>query len=368
MKTAFYVVDNQPLSRTIDAWDMIVSGAKSWRFALNEDQYANTNWTARVPHNTDYYAAQHAAELRKKHKKLRLWYSSGRDSNYILRTFIKNRIPLDELSFVNFNLLAGAKRTEGADDVIAAIQQAYTGSNQPVPKVTIHNVGAAQQLEQWKLVSKDRHTGGSGTATMSFNSAGYGVYAQLFYPDDLETCNIVGLEKPKLMVKGNRVFFYMVDLPVQHCMSPVYCFDWFFMSPDAPNLTHCQVQSLFQKSKVYANLHFGGDHAKAIAALQLEKTRYDDLCFALGLGPATSTISGFALGKTYGGFADPFYKPVLQVAEGDNWDALKFYNEYKSRVTETITKYATIDPVSFNGNFSRLPGIMTKLYYVGDLL
>jgi hypothetical protein len=66
-------------------------------FIFHDDIYSTYDWAREPTETLDQLYARRAWELREKYDYLILHFSGGSDSTNILETFIKNKIPLDEL-------------------------------------------------------------------------------------------------------------------------------------------------------------------------------------------------------------------------------------------------------------------------------
>jgi len=53
-------------------------------------------------HTWDKLLADRALEIRRKYKKVRIWYSGGRDSYLVLKSFINKNIFIDEIEVIDF--------------------------------------------------------------------------------------------------------------------------------------------------------------------------------------------------------------------------------------------------------------------------
>jgi hypothetical protein len=66
-------------------------------FIFHDEEYSQFNWIIEPTETLDQLYAERAWELRNQYDYLVLHFSGGSDSTNILETFIKNKIPLDEL-------------------------------------------------------------------------------------------------------------------------------------------------------------------------------------------------------------------------------------------------------------------------------
>ena len=66
-------------------------------FIFNDTSYDKLNWMVEPDETLEQLYAKRAWEIRNKYDYLILHYSGGWDSNNILETFVKNKIPLEEV-------------------------------------------------------------------------------------------------------------------------------------------------------------------------------------------------------------------------------------------------------------------------------
>ena len=354
MKTAYYLVDGQKTYKTFDAWQMIYKGAKEWRFYLNEEAYNNEDWSIEPKESLDFLSACHAANLRAKYKKLRLWYSAGRDSHYILKTFVKNNIPLDEIAFVDW----AHHELVRQDSIVVtqAINAVYSKYNQPLPTITFFKPDAAEFATYWKFVASGNHSGGIGS-NYGFNLNSFSVILDLFF-NQPEVGNIFGIEKPRLAIKNNQVLFQMVDSSLQHVLSPHHNIEWFFLSPEAVQLTKKQLHMLIRTCQIFSKLN-GISLSEAVTQLQYNKQHYDLYCNSIGLGPMVSAQTGSGLQKSFG-LLENQYQSIHRVSNREVWAAGHYFKSFIAQATDLVTAN-TIDAAQHK---QKLPGIVTNSYII----
>lgn len=351
MKNVFYQVDQYQTYKTFDAWHQILSGAKSWRLALFEDSFSTVDWTLEPDHSFEDLVSIRVSLLTKKYKKIRLWYSAGRDSNYVLNALIKRNIQVDEIVFVDWAFHDLVKHEK--DEVISVLKSKFkTGS---VPKITIFTPGREHYSAYWKVVSKQQHSGGIGS-NYGPNLNSFSVLLDLFFETDENTCNLFGLEKPKLFVKNNNLIFQMADSSVQHVMTPHHHVEWFFMQDACPDLVKKQIFMLYKgASALAASKKITLE--SALSLLQFNKAYYHLYCLILGLGPSAllSTENGGA--KSFG-LTKTQYAGLELVQNTDCWDSKKFYRQFCATTSALITQYRS------ENQTTKLPGIVSREYVI----
>ena len=337
MKNVFYQVDLCTTYRTADAWQMITAGAKHWQLHLFDECYSKFDWTVEPVESFDSLVTRRISNLRKKYKKIRLWYSAGRDSHAILREFINRQVPIDELIYVDWQFVDAVQNDRQV--VVDTVSRIYKSSNQPIPVVRCFTPSVNDYLLYWKTVSAGKNSGGVGS-NFGLNVNSFSAILDSFGEfQDQDICNLFGLEKPKLKVSGSQVFFQMADSSVQHVMSPMHHIEWFFLNDTVPELTIKQCHMLLKYARVLAKIKFNNNLEKAILNLQHNQSYYNEYCIALGLGQSISIMTGSGTNKSYG-MNSPLQASLRQVASNDIWDAQKLYKKFTFDVTDiTANKY-----------------------------
>lgn len=360
MKNVFYQIGDSTTYRTADAWQSIVTGAPHWRLSLFEDTFSKLPWAVEPTDSFESLIKKRIDSIRSKYKKIRLWYSSGRDSHCILREFVKHSAVIDELVFVDWAYLDSVR---GDDEIVQdAIKRTYAANqNLSIPKVTFFRPNGRDYFRYWKLVSANQHSGGVGS-NFGFNVNSFSAILDCFTEfQDEDTCNLFGLEKPKLKVKNNQVMFQMVDCSIQHAMSPLHNIEWFFLNDTVPELVVKQCHMLLKHAKVLARNSFNNDLSFAIRILQTNQRYYNDYCLALGLGSAVSPVTGSGMFKHFG-LRHAAHKNLHNTAQSDVWDADRLYNKFFLNITDISNKYAG------SSTNKRLVGILSKEYTISNVL
>lgn len=144
---------------------------------------------------------QRATEIRDNHKKIRLWYTGGRDSQLILDTFAKHNIPIDEVMSINNNY----KNSEYFFilEFLKKNKHRYTN----VKKFTQVEYSIDVQKHLYGKNWREQYFGG-----MYLPIASPGQMIQ--YHHEEGTANITGCEKSKTFVDHGKIYSYMYDATV----------------------------------------------------------------------------------------------------------------------------------------------------------
>lgn len=347
MKNVFYAVDNTLTYKTFDAWDKIVSGAHDWRLALFEDVYDTVNWSCRPSESFDDLVSRRIQSLKSKYKKIRLWYSAGRDSHFVLRELVKRNLHIDEIMFVDWAYHTPVKKEK--QEVIRILSREFSGKL--LPKINVFTPDRSKYSIYWDFVSKQCHSGGIGS-NYGFNLNSFSTLLDLFFETPDDTCNLFGLEKPRLSVKNDKIIFQMVDSSIQHVMSPMHNIEWFFLQDSCPELLQKQIFMLVDNVKIFAYAH-NIKFKDALGLIQSDKRYYDLYCLFLGLGESVSDLTKYGGAKSFG-IIRHNYSDLHLVSDNDYWDANNRYTDFCSFAQELMTKYRN----EYQTN--KLPGILAK--------
>lgn len=347
MKHVYYAVDNTVTYKTLDAWNKITTGGCNWRLSLFEHVYDAVDWSNRPQESFDSLITRRIQSLLSKYKKIRLWYSGGRDSHSVLTELIKRDVEIDEIVFVDWAYHTPVKKEK--HEVIQIISRYFR--NKALPKINMFTPTYAEYNIYWKFVSNQSQSGGVGS-NYGFNLNSFGTLLDLFFETPDDTCNLFGLEKPRLLVKNNNVIFQMVDSSIQHVMSPNHNIEWFFLQDSCPELLQKQIFMLIDNIKIFAYTN-GMKFKDALELIQTNKKYYDLYCLFLGLGESVSALTRYGGSKSFG-IVKNNYVDLHIVGDNDNWSATSFYENFCSHAQDLIKKYQHEDQQN------KLPGVLAK--------
>ena len=227
-----WVVGENRYYNQFETWQAVTRTSQTAKFCLYDDEFNSVDWTQDPAESWDELLRIRCLQLRHKYKNLALLYSGGRDSHCILRTFIKNKIPLDEIIMADY--VQNPVRTQEYKTWIRPLAEKYKQHN-PQVKITTITVDVDDYKKFYGETWSERPT-----ATL-ING--------LFQPSDYtwlidQKCKITnsntgivcGLEKPELLLKDNKVYSITTDRPFMHFFHNQNLMEFFYISPDLPDL------------------------------------------------------------------------------------------------------------------------------------
>jgi hypothetical protein len=297
-----WIVDNQRYTNQFQTWQAVQRTGQTARFCLYEDAFDKMNWTTDPKESWDDLLRIRCLQLRYKYKNLRLLYSGGRDSHHILRTFTKNKIPVDELVLVNY--IRNPIRTKEYHDWMLPMAHQYKQHN---PQVKISTIVLG--VDEYKKFYNETWTERSSATSISgfFQPVDFTwlIEEKLRVPDS-STGIVCGLEKPELVLIDNKIYSTMSDSLFQFYFANQSLMDFFYISPDLPELHVKQAWLMIN----YLKEHYPDADEDFFKKFQaVHDGYYDEFAISTGRGLATDVTcaSQNGMGKYRGNH------PVFQV-------------------------------------------------------
>ena len=218
-------------------------------FNFFEDTFNNLNWEIEPCLSYDYLLEQRAKQLRDSYDYLRLWYTSGSDSETILQTFLKYNIYLDEIT------VAKNPFTESDRELNKrAIPRLKLLENKfPNTFINIFQTSAQQYLDVLENQDYDKIASDITLRSMSYLSSCYYTHPKLLevpHNKFSKVANIVGQIKPKIEKRNNKFFTYEWDTATStFTLAPNL--EMFYTSVNFPelHLKQCHIAKNYIKHK-----------------------------------------------------------------------------------------------------------------------
>ena len=233
-KRFFWRVGDDIFYNKFDALNQSIKTNAPLKFHMFEEAFDTYDWTKEPEETWDEILRQRAQQIRDSYSYIRLWYSGGADSHTILRTFMKNNIPLDEIimmrhsPFDDFTTLADTEINDVAFSFIRTMRPELGNT-----KIHILDIGHKEYDEYSK---RDFYaTGCFNFKPISFREI-YGLM-----PKELELkgdshCEIRGYEKPRLFMEGNLFYSTMYDSTNGHYAIGDYRLESFYTTEAMPKV------------------------------------------------------------------------------------------------------------------------------------
>jgi len=250
-KFGFYRVGDFKFYSKIESIEMHTKTGIHPHWDFNESVFSSYDWTKEPTESLGELYRQRAQQLRDKYDYLVLWYSSGADSNNILRSFLDNDILLDEVaSFENEQGSHDKNNFYMNGEIYNVAHQTVTEYKQKFPDLKHRIIDICQPTVDFFSTSNIVLDWKYHMNTMfNPNSSVRGVLHQSVKEwKDLKNSGkkvgfVWGIDKPRLGLADNRYYFNFIDI-VDLAVNPTWQLnresgdfnELFYWTPDLPAL------------------------------------------------------------------------------------------------------------------------------------
>ena len=354
MKDVYYAAKTKNFTNAIKFWEHVSRNNEEFYFHLYDTQFSEFDWTQEPSESFDELCATRAKMIRDKYDYVRIWYSAGRDSHHILKTFLDNNLRVDELIIMDWSIMA-----RFATDATIAYETAvktFNEYNQPLPIISTFTPG---EKEYNQYFSKDWFLNyGAYGCNYNFNINHYPSVVQAFPELALRKnhCEIFGFEKSKVHLESDgRFYFQMNDKNFNQGLGHTDNLEWFYLSGDLPQLAIKQCHLLV--NYIEDNLWVNDNN---IRSFQENSTDYDKFATVLNRGPMISHQTGGGVNKTFG-FKSGQYSEIWDAAVKGNWTSLEHYQDFVAHVRWLR---GLADDKFYQEQNCSFAGVPTKKYYL----
>jgi hypothetical protein len=237
----------------------------TWNF--HDDIFSKVKPTGKADLKELY--KQRALQLREKYDYLILNYSGGSDSWTVLNTFLENNIKLDHV-FVKWPKAAMDKGfyTPNANDRSAfnfasewdfTLKKDLEWLAQAHPEIKIEVGDWLDNLNEGYFTDDLFQRTVNDNFMTNLLRGHYGSETETLLVDKgMRVGSIYGVDKPTILVAGTKCFFYFVDQATATCpprpQNPEGT-EYFYWSPDMPQIVVEQAYKVYQSYKVNKNLN-----------------------------------------------------------------------------------------------------------------
>jgi hypothetical protein len=331
----------------------------SYRFCLFEKSWQQFDWTQDPRESWTELLRRRCQQLREKYDWISLFYSSGRDSDLVLRSFIDNKIHLDEV--VIQRNPQDPKKLYIIDEVVVPAARMRLAQS-PLTKLTIINLGKRDYEQVFDKNWLDRPGAPGGYWT--YHPLGWNTmierHPELFpyLGSSKRRISILGADKPKLKIQDGAWYMYYQDAGLQLHMHDGNI-EWFYFTPDLPELHAKQCWMAIQHAEKY-------HQDKSVDWLNrwshtgqwgLGIQGFDDFSRAIGRGDAVHRITGFGDDKKSAGHE--WYQAYIDQSAKTPDSTYRQWHGDLSDLGKTIPTFVRDDNI-----FKGTVGILGKHYFL----
>lgn len=198
----------------------------TWKF--NDETFSSCNWTIEPTETLQELYYKRARELREKYDYIIISYSGGSDSNNVVESFLQQGLYIDEIvsnwsfdiseNFLNLsgaNKLASNNNAEFKLNTVDRLQDIKSRS--PNTKITVHDTSKyllnSLMLKDDPTWIEERNDVVNVTGVINYNML-YHAELRKTLDKNISIGFVVGIDKPRLKLKGNKLFLFFQDKAV----------------------------------------------------------------------------------------------------------------------------------------------------------
>lgn len=230
----YYLVGDQKIHNQMSAH--LLDEKTKWgrKFYFYETHYDSVDWTREPEIEYEELLRQRALQLRSRWKRLCLMFSGGSDSSDVIRVFLENRIPLDEL--IIFRHKYNPKWLHETDTVKIPLAKWYC-EQQPGLKCTVVDIEKSDYHSDY-LSADWFEEDGMMTGQMGMSSY---IFTKMLdrardFRNQNDTGYIYAVEKARLWINDGKWYMRQIDKIYEYIDLKASPLEFFHLAPDMPEL------------------------------------------------------------------------------------------------------------------------------------
>lgn len=332
----YYKVGDKKIANQLEAIQTFHKTKEEFVFCLFEEQYDKIDWTVEPTESWAELSRQRAQQIRDKYKKVKLHFSAGSDSTHVLRSFLDNKIFLDELVVIDYTY--NPLRHYECQNLIIPAMQRICAEN-PGMKYSVIQIDR-DFYEDWFKQPDWLEQQGRWSGQLTFSPNDWTAFVQRCDRDQIlgtDVCHIRALEKPRLVIEDGKWYFRPLDKQVEHQNPTFGQQELFHFAPDFPKLFVKQCWMLI--NYIEEKMPNIGPHNLSMF-YDSHGPYYDKFVEATGRGKPYIYVLGNGRNK-YTNLTGWPHNKMRDYAAGENWES---YKRYKLMMDE----FAKKSPEMFN--------------------
>lgn len=318
-----WIVGNKRIDNQLEAYQSALRDTTvESRIYFNEEEFDKVDWTKEPTKSWEELCLERAIKIRQRWKKIKLFFSGGRDSGHIFRVFEQAGLPIDEL-IIPYCPYSPLRVDEHFNHILPIARQLC----QRNPGMIIREVVQDKEWIEKLYKNSDWLTAKNKQFSLMFLPRKWD--EQVKNDQDYASGNcgyIFGFEKPNVILIDGffsaQIESGQIHWAVDPTMPGVECFYW---SAEV-YLKQCwMLINHFEKKYKKATSNF-------ISAYQQGRSPsyYDELCRVLGRGDPMSWRLGDGQGRVPSN-THWTVQHLINIAEKEKW---KSYNLYRSMLQD----------------------------------
>jgi hypothetical protein len=326
-KKIHWIIGDKKVDSQFEAYNLFLQDTTiESRLCFGEDQYDKIDFTKESKKSWEDLCLEHAIRLRQKYKKLKLFFSAGRDSGCVWRIFERAKIPIDEL-VIPYNLYSPLRRREHFNHILPIAKELCRKN----PGMIIREMVQGKEWYEEKFGNSDWLTRNNSHNSLMFTIRKWD--DAIKKDPDYESGNcgyIFGFEKPALKLIDGNFYCQIQSHHLNWAPQNVSGVEFFYWYHEIYAKQCWLLVNYLEKEYPKCSSEFLEEFQKDDGSVY-----YDEFCKAIGRGEAISWACGNGLNKLFGN-NHWSVQYVLKIAKAEKWKSI---NEYHSVFEELKKNY-----------------------------
>ena len=317
-KKIHWIIGDKKIDSELEAYELARRNTNlDSRLSFQEDEFDKINWTQEPTKSWEELCLEHAMRLRQKWKKIKLFFSAGRDSGHIFRVFEQAKIPIDEL-IIPYSPYSPLRMDEHFNHILPIAKELCRRN----PGMTIREISQGKEWYEKLYKNSDWLTRKNNQNTLMFTIRKWDEIVKEDPDYDSGSCGyIFGFEKPSIRLIDGFFYSQITSRYIQWAPQRIPGVECFYWSNEI-YLKQCwMLIDYFEKTYPKCDSFLIDRYQK----YSLSPREYDELCKAIGRGEAMSWICGNGQSRVLNN--DHWsVQYVLKIGKKEKWKSFYEYN------------------------------------------
>lgn len=317
-KQTHWIVGDKKIDSQLEAYTLARKNINlESRIYFQEDEFDNINWTQEPTKSWEELCLEHAVRIRQKWKKIKLFFSAGRDSGHIFRVFEQAKIPIDEL-IIPYTPYSPLRMDEHFNHILPIAKELCKRN----PGMIIREVIQDKEWYEKLYKNSDWITSKNNQFNLMFLQRKWDELIRRDPDYDSGNCGyILGFEKPSITLIDGFFYSQLTSTNLQWAPQNTLGAECFYWSPEIYVKQCWMLVNHFEKKYPKCDSKFVEKFIKTTTPYI-----YDELARATGRGEAMSWACGNGVNRVSGNNHWSM-TGLLKILTKEKWNS---FNEYKS--------------------------------------
>jgi hypothetical protein len=331
----YWIVGDKKIHNQLEAEKFFAKNTElHYSFSFLEKEYDTIDWTQEPNKTWEELSLERAIHIRQKYKKIKLFFSGGRDSGYLFRVFENAGIPIDEL-IVPYNPYNPQRSYEHLNYVLPLAKELCRRN----PKMILREICQDSKWFDKIYTNYDWIESKKRCRNLMFSAHDWNLSVETDPDYHNGNCGyIFGFEKPQhgLKLVNGEFIFQFSNRSLDWAPQGLPGLEYFYWAPEQPEYFVKQCWLLIN----HLEKHYPGCTPEFVEKFHDHLSPYyDEMCRAIGRGEPMSWQLGCGKNKITNN-EHWSIKDFIKTAQKEKWRSIKEYIEVINHLNRDYNFFA----------------------------